>query len=448
MTHRRTLSLAALLLLVVAGCSGPRVMPTPLPFRAGEPFDATTVLVPTADRMGENLETYPATADVLYATDRVPKRKGDATTGYTAKRGITTRLGIATVRFGPPGSTVSEVTEQLARNKRPSITVTELREIGEYWRTIPLSDPRFERYESTPAPDDPVRAAERTFIEALNARLTNARRVIIYVPGYNTKFESPVRYAAEFAFFLHGDAVPVAFSWPARSTPLGYSKQVTTANVSVRALRELIQLIATESAAERIDILSYSAGAPIVSDALHELLLMHHDRTDEEIRSTLKIGNVIYAGADEDIDRFRNLYLDGFGRVAERITLYSSGSDIGLVMSEVIARGSKRLGRFAGELSETERILLADAGSRTSVVDVSYAQRRAGGGDLYSHGYWFGNAWVSSDVIAQLRFDLPPGERGLVRSEDGDGNIDPVWEFPRNYPEQIRAVYSAGADAR
>ena len=54
-----------------------------------------------------------------------------------------------------------------------------------------------------------------------------------------------------------------------------------------------------------------------------------------------------------------------------------------------------------------------------------------------THGYWFGNAWVSSDVLAQLRFGLGPAERGLVREEPGDG----IWRFPDDYPDRVDAAF-------
>ena len=435
-------TVAAIVTAATVGC-GARTMPTPLVFRAGASSDARTVLTDVSRDL--DLSATQATGDVLYATDRRPKMRGDEVRGYGAARGITMRFGLATVRLGRSGSTVDEVTQAIAENDRLRLSIERMTEFGEYWRTIPVSDDRYPGRGVEPPADDPIRDAERRFVGEIDTRLAGARRVLIYVPGFNTSFESLVYYAAEFAFYLHGNAVPIAFSWPARSTPLGYPKQVTNATVSVRALRELILLIANESDAERIDILSYSAGAPIVSDALHQLRLMHADLDRDELRERLRIGVVIFAGADEDLDRFRNFYLDGFEDVAERVTLYSSRRDIGLTLSQLFVRGSPRLGKVAGDLAPSEQVLLSDFGSTTDVIDVGYAQRRAGGGDIFSHGYWFGNPWVSSDVIAQLRFQEPPPPhaRGLNRLSEHREDRSPVWRFPDDYPQQIDEVFSS-----
>nr|NIO12441.1 hypothetical protein [Xanthomonadales bacterium]NIS63631.1 hypothetical protein [Gemmatimonadales bacterium] len=45
------------------------------------------------------------------------------------------------------------------------------------------------------------------------------------------------------------------------------------------------------------------------------------------------------------------------------------------------------------------------------------------------------NPWVSSDVLAALRFRCPPEARGLTKLEDR-----PVWYFPEQYPDHITGI--------
>ena len=460
-TLRLACALAAALALGLApaGCAA-RSSPTPLPYRAGAPLDLSSpptqrangvtdrVADRVAGRVADQTDTRPAEVSVLYATNRRPKGNN----GYSAKRGITTRLGIAEVRFGNPNQTAGDVARQLAKNKRPKVTVTALREFGEHWRSIPLSDPRFLELPGAPGGerreiDDhhPLAQPETLFIQELNRRVAGGRRILLYVPGFNTSFEAPLHLGAELGLYLRGESVPVVFSWPARSSPLGYSKQLTTADASVRALRNFIELLIEQTDAEAIDVLSYSAGAPMVSDALMQLRLKHNDLRGTDLHERLRIGSIIYAGADEDIDRFRAMYLDGFADVAERITLYSSRRDAGLVLSEFLVRGSKRLGRLSENLTPSERVLLSSLGNNTDIIDVSQAQGRAGGGDIFSHAYWYGNPWVSTDLIASIRSDRTPGQRGLQRRpapNNADEPQDPVWRFPRDYPQRVRAMFS------
>lgn len=424
-------AIVLLLALGVAGCSGPKMMPTPVAVQA-QTDDGRD---PGAWWTGEPTATF----EVLYATDRRPAEgERSGTDRYIAQRGITLRFGRALVRFGSENDDPSDVRRAIASNDRPRKRIVELEEFGEFWRSFPITDERSLEGRDELDITHPLRAPERAFVDAINARLGSTRDVLVYVPGFNTTFAGPIHLSADIGYYMQNAVVPVAFSWPSKSHPIGYSKQVTTASTSTRNLRELLRLIAEETNVDRIHVLSYSAGAPLVTDALLQLRLMHNDLPPERIAEVLKLGHVIYAGADEDLDRFRNAYLDEISDVCEHITLYSSPHDFGLILSEVLVRGSKRLGRFVENLSEPERQLARDT-EETSIVDVGYAQRRAGGGDTWSHGYWFGNRWVSSDLLAQIRFGLAPSERGLIRDPDSE---HAAWTFPRDYPERIAEVFA------
>jgi esterase/lipase superfamily enzyme len=209
-----------------------------------------------------------------------------------------------------------------------------------------------------------------------------------------------------------------------------------TSVVSERNLREFLIFLAEETNAERIHLISYSAGAPIVTNALLHLRLLHASSTLEEIRTEVRLGHVIYAGADQDLDYFRNLYLDQFDDIAETITVYTSREDTGLVLSRLFTTGTARLGRAMEDLTENDLEALRQ-GTVTSFVDVTDATRAAGGGDLWAHGYWYLNPWVNMDVISFLAHDLTPVDRALVR-EEGEA----IWSFPKDYPQRIREVWS------
>ena len=421
-TPSRLICRAALLVLGLAavvltatGCAH-RIMPTPISLRGSH----------------APLPNARPVIEVFYATDRKPTRSNSPHRAYSNDRSLSLRLGIAQLRLGRFASTPDSLAAQLRRNERPTLALRDLNEIGELGSTLPITDPRGFNRVITGEPDAESARAERAFIERINQQLGPGGRVLVYVPGFNTSFEDAVLLVGELGLFLEEGVVPIAFSWPARANFFGYTKQLTNAEVSTRSLRELLTFLADHTEAERIDVMSYSAGATMVTNALHQLRLMHQDLEGPALRERLKIGTVIYAGADEDTDRFRTLYLDDFGAVAENITLYSSSLDVGLLISRFVARGSPRLGRAVSGLTEFERELLK-SDARTSFVDVTYAQQRAGGGGFWSHAYWFGNPWVSNDVITQLRpgGTPSPAERGLELLEDAG-----VWRFPKDYRDR------------
>jgi esterase/lipase superfamily enzyme len=412
----------ALGMLMLAGCQW-KMMPTPIAYRGG---DVDPLRAPEPASSG-------AAIDVLYVTDRRPTGSTTPSSAYDSKRGLALRMGVATVQIGSANASWDAIADQSLNDKRPPMRLVDCDEIGTLWTTIPFSDPDFLKVYESDADDDAIRQPTHQFAAMINERLAAAdhKHIVLYVPGFNTPFEAPIFMMAQFAHFMGGDGVFIAYSWPARSNFLGYSKQMTTSVISQRNLRQFLVFLGEQTDAERIHLISYSAGAPVVTDALLQLRLMHAHSTREEIRAALKLGHVIYAGGDQDFDYFRNLYLDQFDDLAEVITVYTSRDDAGLVLSRVFTTGTARLGRVIGDLTENDLEALRQ-GSVTSFIDVTDATRAAGGGDIWSHGYWYLNPWVNMDVIAQLRYGLAPEDRGLVR-EDGEA----VWSFPRDYPDRI-----------
>ena len=404
-----------------AGCGGWKMMPAPVAY-------STSGVDPFASMTPEEQST---TVEILYATDRSRTKYRRPEKWYGEKRGLALRLGSASVRLGGKNATWSEVARESRADDRPPMTIESLEEYGKLWTTIPLSDGEdFPAAAASESPDDPIRAPERRFVAEINRRLARSswKEVVIYVPGLNTPFTSPVYMMAQYKHFMGHDGVFIAYSWPAKSSFFGYSEQVVNASVSTRNLRELILLVAQETNAEQINLISYSAGAPVATQALLQIRLLHADDTAREIRD-MRLGSVIYAGADEDLDYFRNLYLDRFNEVAENITVYTSSDDAGLGLSRLFMSGSARLGSPGADLTPADREALRD-GSTTSLVDVRQATHAAGGGDLFTHSYWYMNPWVNQDVINLLRTNAPASDRGLVREKDGA-----LWGFPKNYPE-------------
>jgi esterase/lipase superfamily enzyme len=186
---------------------------------------------------------------------------------------------------------------------------------------------------------------------------------------------------------------------------------------------------------ERINLLGYSRGAAVVNGALLQLRLMNWGCDAETLRLRTRIGTVVYAGPDEDVDLFRSLALDRVGELVEAYVVYLSTQDLALSISRSFMSGTRRLGA-PGEASDQEAEDLR-AETVSGFVDVGLAQDRAGRG-LWGHSFWVDNPWVSSDLILALRYALAPAERGLVREGD-----ELFWSFPEDYPERVAEVVDA-----
>jgi hypothetical protein len=74
-------------------------------------------------------------------------------------------------------------------------------------------------------------------------------------------------------------------------------------------------------------------------------------------------------------------------------------------------------------LLDTDDLALSD------VTDAESAGARGG------HSYFRDSPWVSSDILATLKYGLTPTERGLIRQ---DPNL-PIWSFPPDFVDRLRA---------
>jgi esterase/lipase superfamily enzyme len=258
--------------------------------------------------------------------------------------------------------------------------------------------------------------------------------VYVYVPGFNVTFELALRRMAEFSHYLGRDGVFVAYAWPAHSHPFAYDMDRRSAMQSAGRFRDFVQYLAENTGAEKIHLIASSAGAPVVSGAL---VAMREEcgatMTPAQMRERTRLGHVVYAASDQDVDGFRAMLLSGADELAEHITVYSSSEDLGLVLTRHFGSGDKTIGRLPAHLTEADAALLRERAAHVTVVDATGALDDAGRGGMWSHSYWYLNSWVSSDLLGLLRHGISAERRGLVATRDGA-----MWGFPEDYPERLR----------
>ncbi|MBK7403118.1 MAG: alpha/beta hydrolase [Phycisphaerales bacterium] len=397
------------------------MMPAPLAVRlsGADPF----ALVPPEQRS--------TTVRVYYATNRAPASPGSNGARYGATLTDEIRLGTATVRLAPQAWDWDRLTSETLAGARPEQSVTGVEELG----TLGFATDR-NPVASLSADGLPGRAEARftgTIRSALEA--CNHRDIFVYVPGINQTFEVGLRRMAEFSHYLDRDGVFLAYAWPAHAHPFAYDADRRHAIASVDGFVRFIRLLEDETEADRIHIITSSAGAPLVSGLL---IAMHERQPGAPAPGQTRIGQVIYAASDQDIVAFREMLLNGADEVPEHITIYSSSVDLGLVLTRHFGSGDKTIGRLPANLSDPTASVLRSHSARVTVVDATVAVHYAGRGDMWAHRYWYLNPWVSSDLLAVLRHGLAPDERGLVAGHEGA-----LWCFPPDYPDRLRAEMAA-----
>ena len=363
--------------------------------------------------------------NVFYATDRQPTDVSIIDPLYYSNdRSMHLYLGRAVVRFGDTDMAWADIEQDSLRRNR--------------FHTIPLEIEKVEMVHKFGSPDELLTdslkeqaSQDDPFIKAIKERLSYSdnKSIFLFVPGFKVNFTYPVLVAAELWHYLGYTGAFIAYSWPSRQRIRDYFSDVETAAFTAQNFRMLLLYLAQIKDVEHIHILSYSAGARIVSQALHEIRLMAYGLPMADVRAHLKIGRVIFTAPDIDMMLFSSRYRDGFSDIVDSITIYTNANDTALNWALRFI-GWPRLGA-PGELGLTPGELRSlESFARTISIDVSAAEEAASGN---GHGYFIKSPWVSTDILLALKYGTPPQERGLIRPKD-----DFAWEFPKNYPETIR----------
>ncbi len=368
---------------------------------------------------------------ILYATDRLPADEPNKPPYYSNTRGHVLRLGSARIHLAKEGATWEDARRvSLLKNRTEAfpIQVSDTREYGVLDRSVTsVGDP------TKVAPESALPG--KLFAERVNEQLSKSsvKDVFIYTHGFKVNFENPILVASELWHYLGYEGTFIAYSWPATPSIWAYAFDTETAAIAGRNLRIFLQYLADETDAERIHIVGYSAGTRVVTGALWQLALLHENLSKKSIQKKLRLGHVILTGSDIDADIFGSYLVDGIWKIPAHITVYLSGTDAALSTSSFFYFGKRRLGAWGKDdaLSPVGEKILREHDDLLA-IHVGEADKSSTGN---GHAYFRDSPWVSSDILMTLRYDLLPGERGLVRTQE-----DPMWRFPPDYIANLRAT--------
>jgi esterase/lipase superfamily enzyme len=353
---------------------------------------------------------------VFYATTRAPVPPGKAG-HYSNRAGDGMQLGAADVRLGEPGWTWDDLvaSQRTATGDRvPSGAVQAVEEFG------------------MSRGDGEVGEAESRFLARIDEQLARVRNreLVLYVHGYRVTFDEISVQMGSFAHYL-GRGAMVTFQWP---TGLNFWNYVTDCPRAERYIPDIERLVAllARSSAEKINVMAYSCGSPLVAAALVRLRGRHPAEGHAELAKRYRLGNVIFVASDVDLKTFAREYVPPTLDLAEQLLVYVSRRDRALGVSNLLA-GASRIGKpDIADLTPRELDRLA-ADVRFQVIDVSDVRGAHEMGGMKGHGYWYANDWISTDITLSLRHPLPPARRCLVKKK----NTRMVWRLPETYPECV-----------
>lgn len=360
---------------------------------------------------------------IFYATNRKPRiSKNGSRYGNSLDSFI--HLGEATIRMGDPDNDWEEIFAlSLSETQLVSVPLT-LETVSE----TALFHTDGNRQDSQLTLD------QQKFVNSINKELDKAvdKEIMVYVHGTKVDFANAAILTAEVDHFAGRDFVGLAFSWPSHQNILYYLAgiDVRRALNSSLALTSLLILLAENTTAEHINILSYSAGGKVASKALFEMRNKFSDLSPDELREKFKIASVVFAAADVSIDVFFDRILS-ISELTGQVVITVTDDDNALKSAEKFMGGLSRIGEQQAEIIE-EAFIIKNKLSNVEIIDVSYGQE-VRGFNIFGHHYWYRHPWMSSDIIFLMRTDLPAHRRGLTATE-----LEGIWYLSPDYPENIQ----------
>ena len=221
-------------------------------------------------------------------------------------------------------------------------------------------------------------------LAALNRGVTRVpdRRVMVFVHGYNNRFDDAVFRLAQIVHDSDADVYPVLFTWPSRAKLLSYGYDRESANYSRTELETVLRSLARDPSVGEVNILAHSMGNWLTMEALRQMAI-------RDGRISPKITTVMLAAPDIDVDVFREQMRD-IGTTHPDMILFVSGDDRALAVSKRLWQSSKRLGAI-DPTAEPYRSQIA--GSELTVIDLTQVET----GDSLHHG-----KFAQSPEVVQL----------------------------------------------
>ncbi|MBY5457646.1 alpha/beta hydrolase [Rhizobium beringeri] len=326
---------ALMLVCALAGCGG----------------HAKNVLIPVADSAPNATKV-----DMLVATTR--SRSTIQGEMFTGERALAPAFADITVSIPP--ANVRKIGEVAWPRRLPSNPATDF---------------------ATLKADEITRDDAKKWLSA-SVRKSHDRSVLVFIHGFNNRFEDSVYRFAQIVKDSGVHSAPVLVTWPSRGSLLAYGYDRESTNYTRNALETLFQYLAKDPEVKEVSILAHSMGNWLALEALRQMAIRNG-------RLPAKFENVMLASPDVDVDVFRQQIVD-MGKQHPKFTLFVSRDDRALAVSRRVWGDVARLGAIDPEQAPFKKEL---ADSQITVIDLTKVKA----GDSLNHG-----KFADSPEVVQL----------------------------------------------
>ena len=299
------------------------------------------------------------------------------------------KLLVATTRntSADPAIRFSGERSQELRFASLDVSVPNERPSGEIiWPSGGTADPQknFAATRFEPVPADKIR-------NVLNESMAKSgkRHVLVFVHGYNTRFDEAAFRLAQIVQDSGAPVTPVLFSWPSWGTLASYPYDRESAAVSRDGLETVLRALAKDPSVSEVSILAHSMGGWLTLEALRQMAI-------REKQIFPKIKDLMLAAPDVDIDVAAAWGKEMQGvKPRPRITLFVSADDQALRASRLLWGSRARLGSINAN-EEPYRTNLARNG--VEVVDLTSIKSS----DSTNHGKFASSPLVVRQIGVRL----------------------------------------------
>ena len=146
------------------------------------------------------------------------------------------------------------------------------------------------------------------------------RSILLYIHGFRYTFEEAALDAAQISDSVgfHGDTM--MFSWPSKAGLFDYVSDRESAMWSRDAFERVLDAVMLSPTRSRVHLIAHSMGTMITLEALRQIYARYGDAAAD------KIGAVVFASPDIDIDIFRSS-IERLGPLARKITIVTATND-------------------------------------------------------------------------------------------------------------------------
>ncbi len=273
-----------------------------------------------------------------------------------------------------------------------SIPPDAVRKIGDVqWPSHQPGDPAHD-FVTVRADELDLQQVVAAFDDRLKRLKPSDRHVLLFVHGYNTRFEEAVYKFAQIAHDAGAPVVPVLFTWPSRGRLFDYVYDRESATYSRDGLESLLQAMAKDPNVNAISILAHSMGNFVTVEALRQMTIRNGGMSP-------KIRDIMLASPDIDFDVFRRQIAEiEASDKSPPVTLFVSDDDKALAASSLIAGNEPRLGEIDPHVEPYKSILEQ---ARVNVIDLTAIKSD----DPINHG-----KFAQSEVVTAIGHRLSEGQ--------------------------------------